>query len=127
MRELLEVLLDDKAKRRLSLRQKTNQELFALYYDHLKVKLSHGQVDQYTQLLDKLHHFLGEFPPSADLVTQSLFRAIVARRSAKGLIHHSDRGSQYCSHEYRNTLDRFGLIGLPPKGIPLLKLELPVF
>ena len=45
-----------------------------------------------------------------NLVSQSLFRAIVARRPAKGLIHHSDRGSQYCSHEYRNTLDRFGLI-----------------
>ena len=31
VRELLEVLLDDKAKRRLSLRRKTNHELFALY------------------------------------------------------------------------------------------------
>ena len=29
--ELLEVLLDDKAKRRLSLKRKTNHELFTLY------------------------------------------------------------------------------------------------
>jgi len=44
-----------------------------------------------------------------NLVSQSLFRAIVAKRPAKGLIHHSDRGSQYCACEYRDILDRFGL------------------
>ena len=44
------------------------------------------------------------------LISQSLFKAVVAKRPAKGLIHHSDRGSQYCSHEYRSILDRFGLI-----------------
>jgi len=44
------------------------------------------------------------------LVSQSLFKAVTAKRPAKGLIHHSDRGSQYCSHEYRSILDRFGLI-----------------
>jgi len=44
-----------------------------------------------------------------NLVSQSLFRAVAAKRPAKGLMHHSDRGSQYCSHEYRNLLDDFGL------------------
>jgi transposase InsO family protein len=43
------------------------------------------------------------------LVSQSLFKAMAAKRPAKGLIHHSDRGSQYCSHEYRSILDQFGL------------------
>jgi len=66
------VLLDDKAKRRLSLKRKTNHELFTLYYDHLKVRLTPGQFDQYTQLLDKFHQFLGEFPPSVELATQFL-------------------------------------------------------
>ncbi len=42
------------------------------------------------------------------LVSQSLFRAVAAKRPAKGLIHHSDRGSQYCSYEYRSILDQFG-------------------
>jgi len=46
---------------------------------------------------------------SKNLVSQSLFKAVAAKRPAKGLIHHSDRGSQYCSHEYRNILERFGL------------------
>jgi transposase InsO family protein len=44
-----------------------------------------------------------------NLVTQSLFRALTTKRPAEGLIHHSDRGSQYCSLEYRNLLNRFGL------------------
>jgi transposase InsO family protein len=44
-----------------------------------------------------------------NLISQSLLRAVAAKRPAKGLIHHSDRGSQYCSHEYRGLLDRFGL------------------
>ena len=44
-----------------------------------------------------------------NLVSQSLLKAVAAKRPAKGLIHHSDRGSQYCSYEYRNILERFGL------------------
>ena len=44
-----------------------------------------------------------------NLVSQSLIRAVAAKRPAQGLIHHSDRGSQYCSHEYRNILDQLGL------------------
>ncbi len=43
------------------------------------------------------------------LVSQSLFQAVTAKRPPQGLIHHSDRGSQYCSREFRNILDRFGL------------------
>ena len=43
-----------------------------------------------------------------NLVSESLLRAIEAKRPAKGLMHHSDRGSQYCSLEYRKLLDHFG-------------------
>jgi transposase InsO family protein len=46
---------------------------------------------------------------SGNLVSQSLFRAVVAKRPAHGLIHHSDRGSQYCSHEYTRILEQCGL------------------
>jgi transposase InsO family protein len=42
-----------------------------------------------------------------NLVSQSLFRAVAAKRPVPGLIHHSDRGSQYRSHEYRKLLDQF--------------------
>lgn len=44
-----------------------------------------------------------------NLVSQSLFRAVSAKRPAMGLIHHSDRGSQYCALEYRKLLEQFGM------------------
>jgi len=44
-----------------------------------------------------------------NLVSQSLFRAVAAKRPAPGLLHHSDRGSQYCSEEYRGFLNQFGM------------------
>jgi transposase InsO family protein len=45
-----------------------------------------------------------------NLVEESLFRAIMIRRPEKGLLHHSDRGSQYCSREYRKLLAQYGVI-----------------
>jgi len=44
-----------------------------------------------------------------NLVSQSLFRAVETKRPESGLIHHSDQGSQYCAHEYREILDQFGI------------------
>ncbi len=44
-----------------------------------------------------------------NLVSQSLFRAVAAKRPLKGLIHHSDRGSQYCAYQYRDLLEQFGM------------------
>ncbi len=41
------------------------------------------------------------------LVSQSLFRAVAAKHPPKGLINHSDRGSQYCSYDYRELLEQF--------------------
>ena len=52
-----------------------------------------------------------------NLVSESLFRAVEARRPAKGLLHHSDRGSQYCSYEYRQILDQFDMqVSMSGKG-----------
>jgi len=44
-----------------------------------------------------------------NLVSESLFRAVAAKRPATGLIHHSDRGSQYGSYEYRELVEQFGM------------------
>ena len=38
------------------------------------------------------------------LVVDALQMAIAARNPAEGLIHHSDRGSQYASHDYQKLL-----------------------
>ena len=43
------------------------------------------------------------------LVMQALFRAVAAKRPEKGLLHHSDRGSQYCAHAYQKLLRQFGM------------------
>lgn len=43
------------------------------------------------------------------LVTQALFRAVAAKRPPPGLVHHSDRGSQYCSQAYQTLLKQFGM------------------
>jgi putative transposase len=44
-----------------------------------------------------------------NLVSQSLLRAVTTKRPAAGLIHHSDRGSQYCAYEYQRILGHFKL------------------
>jgi putative transposase len=45
-----------------------------------------------------------------DLVCKALFRAVVRKRPEAGLIHHSDRGSQYCSKRYQKLLKQFGML-----------------
>lgn len=44
------------------------------------------------------------------LVSQALGAAVWAKRPRPGLIHHSDRGSQYCAQDYQAQLRQFGLI-----------------
>ena len=44
-----------------------------------------------------------------ELTGQALSRAVQRKRPAPGLIHHSDRGSQYCAHDYRKLVDQFGM------------------
>ena len=44
-----------------------------------------------------------------DLAIRALNMAIALRRPPRGCIHHTDRGSQYCSHDYQKALRRYGL------------------
>lgn len=44
------------------------------------------------------------------LAVQALRRAIVNRDPAPGLVHHSDRGSQYCSVDYQAELRKRGIL-----------------
>src|SRR3984893_9086684 len=44
-----------------------------------------------------------------DLALAALRRALLTRRPLAGLIHHSDRGSQYCSIDYQAELQRHGI------------------
>ena len=42
------------------------------------------------------------------LAIRALEMAIAHRTPPQGCIHHSDRGSQYCSHDYRKLLTKHG-------------------
>ena len=44
------------------------------------------------------------------LVIRALMMAINLRKPPPGLIHHSDRGSQYASHAYQALLKQYGMI-----------------
>jgi transposase InsO family protein len=46
----------------------------------------------------------------ASLVKEALLMAYQRRKPEKGLIHHSDRGSQYAGSEYQNFLEQYGMI-----------------
>lgn len=45
------------------------------------------------------------------LTLAALLSAVARRKPAPGLIHHSDRGSQYAALAYRDALSRNGLVG----------------
>lgn len=47
---------------------------------------------------------------SKDLVIDALRMAWFRRRPQPGLIHHSDRGSQYCSHEFQKQLADYDML-----------------
>ena len=44
-----------------------------------------------------------------ELVLEALREALAQRPGARDLVHHSDRGSQYASHDYRDALDQAGI------------------
>ncbi len=44
------------------------------------------------------------------LVIDALTMAVWRRRPCEGLLHHSDRGSQYASHAYQAELEKYGMV-----------------
>jgi transposase InsO family protein len=54
---------------------------------------------------------------TTDLVCQALMNAVGAKRPGPGLIHHSDRGSQYCAQDYQARVHQFGMtVSMSRKG-----------
>ena len=66
-----------------------------------------GVKDQYT--CEIVGYALGERMTQA-LVGQALWQAIRYQRPRPGLIHHADRGSQYCAQDYPRLLEQHGLV-----------------
>jgi len=65
-----------------------------------------GVKDVYT--CEIVGYAMGERMTQA-LTAQALWRAVRHKRPLPGLIHHSDRGSQYCALSYRKLLEQFGM------------------
>ncbi|MBP2241486.1 putative transposase [Cytobacillus eiseniae] len=54
-----------------------------------------------------------------ELTVQALNMAIISRQPPEGVIHHSDRGSQYCSNDYIDVLNENKMqISMSKKGDP---------
>jgi putative transposase len=52
-----------------------------------------------------------------DLAIRALDITVVLRQPQKGCIHRTDRGSQYCSHDYQKRLSKHGLkVSMSEKG-----------
>ena len=52
-----------------------------------------------------------------DLALRALNMAIALRRPPPGCIHHTDRGSQYCAHDYQKLLRKHGFkVSMSGKG-----------
>ena len=88
------------------------------------LKTNQGYV--YISLVTDLYsHRLMGYHLSADLAAVSCCKALemaqqAAGRGTQGLIHHSDRGVQYCSKEYVKLLQDDGIrISMTEKGDPL--------
>ena len=47
---------------------------------------------------------------TADIVTDALTMAWFRRKPTPGVMHHSDRGSQYASHAFQDKLTEYGMI-----------------
>jgi transposase InsO family protein len=65
-----------------------------------------GVKDQFT--CEIVGHAMGR-RMTQGLTLSALSKAVGHRKPAPGLVHHSDRGSQYCALDYRRLLERHGL------------------
>jgi integrase/recombinase XerD len=73
LRELLHILLGNKGRRTLELRQKTNKELFPLYDGELAFHHRSARgLHEAKRILDHFHSYLGEFPPTPELAKSFL-------------------------------------------------------
>ncbi len=66
-----------------------------------------GVKDQFTGEI--VGYAMGE-RMTKELALSALAKAIGHRKPAPGLVHHSDRGSQYCALEYGKLLKKHGLV-----------------
>ena len=73
LRELMYILLGNKGRRHLELRQKTNDELFALYEGELAFRHRSARgIHEAKRVLNHFHNYIGEFPPTPEIAKSFL-------------------------------------------------------
>ena len=73
LRDLLYILLGNKGRRHLELRQKTNKELFTLYDGELAFRhRSEKGIQEAKRVLNHFHDYIGEYPPTPELAKSFL-------------------------------------------------------
>jgi len=73
-----------------------------------------GHKDLYTHLI--VGYAMGE-KMTTSLIRESLDQAIANMHPPQGLVHHSDRGTQYCATEFRELLKKLGIqVSMSGKG-----------
>ncbi|WHX33303.1 IS3 family transposase [Brevibacillus agri] len=81
---------------------------YHLYPDRRRQLYLASVMDLYTRKIVGFH--MGE-RMTKELVIAALDQAYNRQRPAPGLLHHSDRGSQYASTEYQKRLEKYQMIG----------------
>jgi len=94
-------------KRKLSLRCKQKRKFKATTNSNHRLPVAENILGQQFKVIAPNKVWVSDI---TYVPNQSLFRGIKTKRPSKGLLHHSDRGSQYCSHDFRNILKQHGFI-----------------
>lgn len=99
---------------------KRSDEIYVSDITYLSTKEGYSYLSLVTDLYSR--KILGyELSRSLDTssIIRALDRAIEGKEALTGIIHHSDRGTQYCSHEYTEKLQGKGMqISMSAKGNP---------
>jgi len=99
---------------------KRSDEVYVSDITYLSTKEGYSYLSLVTDLYSR--KILGyELSRSLDTSSsiRALDRALEGKEALSGIIHHSDRGTQYCSHEYTEKLQSKGMqISMSSKGNP---------
>ena len=82
-----------------------NSRRYQLYLDTGGLAVSGRRLDIYSR---RIIGWAVSNRLKRDLAIRALDMAVALRKPPRGCIHHSDRGSQYCSHDYQKRLRQHG-------------------
>ena len=76
---------------------------------HEQTRKTYGTRRLHKELQDQGHE-ISQWNMTKGLCISALQLALISKKPAAGLIHHSDRGSQYCSYAYQRKVKKAGML-----------------